>query len=1160
MKRKILRQILIMSRHAIFGIFLQCILFSMVLAGPGNAQHKSIDDIYVNLNLSEVPLKKLASILEEKTELEFFFDRSIVDENRRIDLTVENLTLRQVLEKISKETQLRFKRINDSVYISNHQRSNNKKVGVTEIINLQYRVSGKVTSINGSEPLPGVSILIKGTSTGTTTDMDGNYSLETDQRDILQYSFIGYQTQEIEVGNQTIINVSLVEDLEQLEEVVVIGYGTTKKSDFTGSVASVSSEEVKAVPVQSLDQALQGRAAGVQVTNASAEPGGGVTIRIRGGNSLTGSNEPLYVIDGFPIISDNSLANQGSTGRSLDQPSNAMASINPSDIESIEILKDASATAIYGARGANGVVIVTTKRGKSGKATVQLDSYYGVQSAANVVEMLNAEEYLTMANEALTNSPRSNEVPITDDQIAAFLATGQDVDWQDEIFREAAIQNHQVTVSGGTDKTKYAFSANYFGQEGIVIGSDFERMSLRSNLDQKLGNRVELTSSIFVSRTVNNRVPIGNSDGAAIGMTEAAWRHIPLNRVRDADGFFTVNARNDLANLEDELFGGKIWANRLTAGGNPVAMGERLIDETTTNRILGSVGLKINIIEGLDFNTTLSTDVSDLSRQIFWPNDLQYTIGDGGEARVNSTDYIAWANENFLTYSKSISDDHQLDLLAGFSQQGQITEFTGLLTQGFNTNALGENGLGVGSVVSNPQSNKQQWQLNSWYGRANYTLFDKYLFTVTARADGSSKFGDGNKWGFFPSAAFAWRVSDEPFFEPLKSVVSNFKLRTSYGLTGNQEIGVQQSRALLGTNSYSFGGTNVVGVAEFRKANPDLKWETTTQYDVGADIEFMEGRFGLTVDYYYKETTDLLVNVPIALSNGNVRSVLQNTGSVVNKGMEFSAYARILTGDFKWSVNGNLSFNRNEVIDPGPGGAFNSGRISAGRRIDGTRVEAGAPIGSFWGWVMDGIWQTGNDIANSPQPGAQPGDMRIRDVDGDGDIDGDDRTIIGNPHPDFIYGLTSNFEYKGFELSVFLQGVQGGDVLNGNLILFGSNNWLTNQWKSTYDSRWTPENPSNTTPRANRFSNNFASNTRTIEDGSFLRVKNVRLAYNLNVNTNWLTKARVYVSANNLFTFTNYSGYDPEVNILGQNPLVRNVDLYGYPVARNFIAGVNLTF
>ncbi|MEO1011769.1 MAG: TonB-dependent receptor [Bacteroidota bacterium] len=1120
----------------------------------------------LSLDLENVRIGQIFQEIEQISEFRFLFETGQVDLDRKTTLKVSKKRIADVLNLLFDNTAIAYKIRGRQVILTK------KGLGVLlpkgDVLKTvsddeplpQQQISGMVSDAEGV-PLPGANIVEKGTTNGTQTDFEGNFSITiSDTNAVLVVSYIGFSTQEVSLNGQTEIDIALQEDSGSLDEVVVIGYGSVKKSDLTGSVASVTAKEVKTLPVQSLDAALQGRAPGLQVTNASSEPGGGVSIRIRGGNSLTGSNEPLYVIDGFPIISDNSLANQGGTGRNFDQPSNALSSINPGDIESIEILKDASATAIYGSRGANGVIIVTTKRGKTGKPVVQVDSYAGIQSAANVVEFLNAEEYLAMANEGLANSPRSNEVPITNDQINQFLATGLDNDWQDEIFRDAVIQNHQVTVSGGNETTKYAFSGNFFGQEGIVLGSDFERVSLRSNLDKKLGGRVDLTSSIFVSRTTNDRVPIGNSDGAAIGITESAWRQIPLTRIRDENGFFTINARDDLAALEDELFGGKIWANRLTSGGNPVALGERLVDETTTNRILASLGLKVNLAKGLDFNTTFSADLSDLKRQIFWPNDLQYRIGVGGEARVNSTNYIAWANENYLNYSFNIGDNHRFDVLAGFSQQGQTTEFTGILTQNFNTNALGENGLGVGSVVSNPQSNKQKWLLNSWYGRVNYSLFDRYLFTLTARADGSSKFGDDNKWGFFPSAALAWRISEESFFEPLTDFISNFKLRTSYGLTGNQEIGVQQSRALLGTNSYSLGGINIVGVAEFQKSNPDLQWETTAQFDVGADLEFMKGRFGLTVDYYRKETKDLLVNVPIALSNGNVRSVLQNTGSVENKGMEFSAYARILTGDFKWSVNGNLSFNRNEVIDPGPGGAFNSARISAGRRIDGTRVEAGAPIGSFWGWDMEGIWQIGDDIANSPQPDAQPGDIRIRDVDGDGDIDSDDRTIIGDPQPDFIYGFTSNFEYKGFEFSFFLQGVQGGDVLNGNLILFGSNNWLTNQWKSTYDSRWTPENPSNTTPRANRFSNTFASNSRIIEDGSFLRVKNVTLAYNVNLNSNWLTKARVYVSANNLFTFTDYSGYDPEVNIFGQNPLVRNVDLYGYPVARTIITGVNLTF
>ena len=1164
-------------------VFFKILFCTVLLVGPDDGFSQ---DLASTLEISSINKKKqsakspLGDALKNigiKHKVRFSFDRELVEDKFVEEAKIPESDLPEILESVLKPFELIYEKIDEEHYVIMPGHEKNRKIkklkrktlkhdkpwsslkeGAFQSAPLSNRpktagviktITGQVRDENG-QALPGTSVLEKGTTNGTITDAEGRYSLTVlDENAVLVFSFVGYITEEVPLGGRSVVDMGMVLDISSLQEVVVIGYGTVKKSDLTGSVASVSAEEIKALPIQSLDQALQGRAAGVQVTNTSPEPGGGVSIRIRGGNSLTGSNEPLYVIDGFPLVSDNRLANQGGTSRGADQPSNALAAINPNDIESIEILKDASATAIYGARGANGVVIITTKRGKEGKARIEFESYYGIQEVSNKIGLLNAAEYIAMAREGHINSGFSD--PMTDAQADSLLSVGVDVDWQDEILRQSPIQNYQLSISGGSTTTKYAVTGNYFSQEGIVKGSGLERGSFRINLDQSVGDKLKLNSSLFASRSVNDRVPIGGIGGNQSGIIQNAWSMLPVLPVKDEAGNF-----NDLRDFNDFGF----WT--VTGRGSPVAVAERLVDRTTTNRIMGTFAAEYVLAEGLSFKTNLGGDLSDLTREIFWPNDLFFRVGVGGEARVNTTDYLSWINENYFSYSKDFNRDHGINFVAGFSQQSQTTTFKGILTRGFNTNVLEENGLAVGEDPQRPGSGKQKWQLNSWFGRINYNLKQKYLFTFTARGDGSSKFGEDNKWGFFPSGAVAWRVSEEGFLSG-NELVSDLKLRASYGLTGNQEIGVQRSLALLGTTSYSFGDVNVVGVRESRKPNPDLKWETTTQFDIGVDVELWGGRINFTADYYRKETKDLLVNVPIALTNGNVTSILQNTGSVENNGMEFFLNSRILTGEVSWTLGGNLSFNRNKVLDPGPNGEFNSGRISASRRIDGTLVTAGEPIGSFFGWVFDGIWQEGEDIAGSAQPNAVPGDEKIRDINNDGAVDGNDRTIIGSPHPDFIYGVTSNLSYKGFELSVFLQGVQGGDILNGNLVLYGSNNWLVNQWKDTYDKRWTPDNPSNEAPRARRFTNSLANNSRLIEDGSFLRVKNITLAYNLPVSNwdlQWLSSLRVYFSANNVFTFTDYTGYDPEVNSYGQNPLIRNVDLYSYPVARSFLFGLNVSF
>ncbi len=980
-------------------------------------------------------------------------------------------------------------------------------------------VTGTVTDDRG-EALPGVSVTVKGTSRGTTTDNTGRFQVAVPgSESVLIFSYIGYVRQEVAVGNRQSLTVSLAPDQQNLNEVVVVGYGTQRKSDITGSLASVTAKEIRAVPVTGVGQALQGRAAGVFVTQGSNAPGGGVTVRVRGGNSINAGNEPLYVIDGFPVYNENG------------------PNLNPNDIESMEILKDASATAIYGSRGANGVVLITTKRGKAGQNRVEFETYQGIQQVRRQIPMLNATEYAQLVNEAQVNAGRA---PVfTDAQLAGF---GEGTNWQNEIFRSAPMRNYQLTASGGSDKTRYAISGNYFLQEGVIINSKFDRGSLRFNFDHKLNDRISIGTNLNIVRTRTFAVPTDADGGNSASVVYGALNFSPTQPVYNPDGSLVVFNTP-----------GRIQI------GSPVAQALGTSNLTVGTRLIGNTFVDYRILPGLTFRTSFGADIN-YGKNSFYISRLTASGAQlGGQGAIRNDQSTNWLNENTLTYTKTFNTVHNLTLLGGYTMQNNRFETVRTAAQGFANDILTYNNLGGASTALVPTSSASLWQLNSYIGRVNYDYNGKYLMTATVRADGSSRFGAGNKWAVFPSGSVAWRISEEDFLKNNKTF-SDLKLRLSYGLSGNQEIGQYQSLAALGTQNANFGNTVSIGVGPTRVANPDLRWETTAQANIGVDLGLWSNRVTLTADVYEKKTTDLLLSVPLPFVSGYA-SALQNLGSIRNRGVELGINSTNTTGAFRWTTSFNIAANRNQVLDLGTQQEFPSGEASGHLQLPNSGlVRVGEQIGLFYGLKSNGIFQNQTEVDASAQKTAKPGDIRYIDQDGNGAINQSDRVILGYAQPKFFGGLTNTFTYRGFELMVFMQGTYGNSIFNINRFEQESLTGVSNQSRVVLD-RWTPTNPSNTVPRANAVGNAYVISDRQIEDGSYLRVKNINFSYTLPQTLTRkakLNNVKVYVSAQNLLTFTNYTGFDPEVNRFGQNTLSQGTDYGSYPGSRIFLGGLVL--
>ena len=1006
-------------------------------------------------------------------------------------------------------------------------------------------VSGKVSDENG-EGLPGVNVLVKGTSLGTVTNIEGIYRLQVEnENSILVFSSIGYATQEVTVGNQRTVNINMLPDVKALEEVVVIGYGTQRREDLTGAIGSVSSEDLKKVPITTPDQAMQGRVAGVQVRTTSHEPGGGISVQIRGTSSLSASSQPLYVIDGFPISNDYSsvASEKGST------TPNQLNSIDPSTIESVEILKDASATAIYGSRATNGVVLITTKRGRRGPAQVDYSTNVSFQKVAKKFDLLNATEYAQLVNEAND----LNDVPHTfsDEQIAAL---GEGTDWQDVMFRTAITQRHMLSVAGGNENLRYMVSGNYTDQEGVIIESGLRRYATTINLDANVSEKLTLGSSMTFSHTNNQRTLEGTKSYS--------------NEPSIVSSIF--NARPHIPAYDEE--GNIIKNNNGFPGGNgedtPLWMAKAYERDAKTIRMIGNIFANYEIIEGLNFKVRVGLDYNDFANNTYYPIGSSVAGSTGGQATRTTQQLVNFLNENTLEYKRNFGQKHQFTALVGYTSQTEKNETATARAYGFPSDFYGYRNLGIASSPQPSTSYESKWVLLSYLGRLNYIFNDKYLFTATARYDGSSKFGVNNKYGFFPSASVAWRLSEEEFIRNM-GLFSQLKLRVGYGSTGNERIGLYRSISTIAaynnfSNGYGFYGQQTPVAWPDNIANPNLSWEKAEDINVGLDMGFFDNRLSLTLDVYQKKTTDLLLNTPLPEESGYA-SVLQNVGSMQNKGFEVTLNTVNTTGALGWTTNFNFSMNRNKVLDLGGADFYFTGWAGGGNNgHNGTnlvRIAPGQPVGAFWGSIYEGIYKSQAEIDEAGhQPNNRPGSERFKDLNGDGVWTEEDDTYIGNPNPDYIFGFNNDFTWKQFSLNIFMYGEVGQEIATfalGNRLIGG-----TNLLRSDRENRWTPENPNGTATAANQNVTSVLS-TRNVVDGSFMRIKNISLSYNLpvgNMNINWLRSLQVSAAVDNAFVFTNYQGYDPEVNSFGASNEVKGVDRFSYPSVRGVRFGLNIGF
>jgi TonB-dependent starch-binding outer membrane protein SusC len=1016
-------------------------------------------------------------------------------------------------------------------------------------------IKGNVVSENG-EPMPGVSIRLKGTPNGTSSDLNGHYALSASEKydnAVLLFSMIGYKTTEIALRGRSAVNVTLSPEIKSLGEVVVVGYGTQQRKDLTGSVTSISMEDLKNIPITGIDQAMQGKVSGVIVNNNSGQPGASVSVRIRGITSVTSSNEPLYVIDGIPFSGDGGATRSqnfdefGGGGGQTHQ--SVLASLNPNDIATIDILKDASATAIYGARASNGVVIITTKRGKMNESKVSYDSYFGFQEVCKKLDVLNLQEYAEYQNQV---RKENNLSPIPEFANTQILGNG--TNWQDEIFRKGAIQSHQLSFSGGKDKTQFYISGGYFKQDGIVVGSNFDRYSVRVNLDNQVKKWLKIGNSFSLSRT-NQRTILTDTDD---GVISGAILQAPSVPVHLPDGAW--------GGAEDQLAFFAI---------NPVALAIQKDVTRTQTRFNGNFWADLTLFDGLSFRGEIGGDMSFTKNSAFNPT-YKWGVTENTQSKyIRREEQLSyWNAKAFLNYNKVFANLHRLSVMVGHEAQYSFYEALNSVAIGLTSNEIQSLNLGD-PKLSSTQDKKYPWAMESFLSRVNYNYDDRFNLTLTYRLDGSSNFGPNKRWGQFPSVAAAWTISKEAF---MKDVVafSNLKIRAGYGAVGNQQLPSYSYGALLKSVGTSFGNGYYVD----KIPNPNLQWEAAQQTNIGLDLGLFKNRFNLSLDVYKKVSNNFLLQASLPTFTGagqnwdDVKAPFINAGEMQNTGIDITLNTNNVNSQcFKWNTNLVFSHYKNQI------NALVSQNDAYYERLQWydniTKTAVGSSVGMFYGYNTKGIFQNVEQIKNSPsqskdgkineRSGTFPGDIIFADNNGDGQVDGYDRVYIGSPHPDFTFGVTNTFNYKNFDLSVFIQGSQGAKVFN--FIRFrteGMNELFPNQLKTITD-RWTPENPSGKLPRfiLGDPNDNRRASDRFIEDGSYVRIQNISFGYTLPtglLDKAFIKKLKVYGSLQNLYTFTKYSGYDPEIGSFNQNSKLSNVDNGHYPMPRTFTLGVNVEF
>lgn len=1050
-------------------------------------------------------------------------------------------------------------------------------------LHVQQKLTGTILDGSDKQPLVGATIQVPGSSHGAVADLDGHFTFELPAgKTMVQVSMVGYKTQVINVKGKQTLQVLLQPDAGMLEETVVIGYGTMKKRDLSGAMTQIKSEDIMKGGSVDAAHALQGKVAGVQISQNDGSPGAGVSVTVRGANSFSTSSQPLYIVDGVPFGTDPNGTPSSGANTGNNQSTSPLSMINPNDIEKIEVLKDASATAIYGSRGANGVIIITTKRGQKGNGhpKVELDAKWGLSKIAKRVKVLDPYTYALYQNESYYNSlnydgSASVNLPypgkwtytyingVADYSTGKYEAAPEDyltpgtrtdeygnnyvvegADWQDEIYQTGWQQDYNVSVSDGSDKGWYNFSGNYTKQDGIIKNTGYERYGISINIGRHITNWLEMgTSSIFSNAVTDFQ----RTNSENTGIIRSALIFPPT--------YGPGAATEQLDNL-----------NWLAA--NPKAYVDGAKDQLKQISWFSSSYLEAKLTPWLKFRQNLGLGYNDGHRGTYYDRHTQegkspYN-GKGGKA---TSIWKSLTSESILTFDKTWGI-HQLNAVAGMTFEKGTGETTAMTVTNFPTDYTKDNDMSLAIGTPNIESSTTKQTLESFLGRINYTLMDKYLFTASMRTDGSSSFAKNHKWATFFSGAFAWRASEEKFIQDL-NIFSNLKFRLSFGQTGNQAIGAYRTLTVLQAAKYPYSGSLESGLStiDWRgPTNPDLKWETTDQFNAGIDMGFLDNRLQFTVDYYHKKTRDLLQTVTIPASSG-YKQMMVNSGNVTNEGLEFTLNYNILQKTpVKWNVSANLSFNKNSIggLD---GDQFATSLWSAADQAFLQRN--GCPIGTLYGYVEDGFYdniaevKASKEYANYSDIEAKKlvGEVKYRDLNGDGKITSEDRTIIGDTNPDFIYGLTNNLSWKNLSLSFLLQGSQGNDILNYNLTDIKMAN-IGNVTVDAYNSRWTPETAATAKwPKASSsYTRKWLMSDRYVEDGSYLKMKYITLSYSLNKPFKWIERMNFSLTANNLFTITNYSWFDPDVNAGGNNAACPGVDSYSYPSARSFVLGINFVF
>ena len=1126
--------------------------FSIQVSAAAQAQ-------LVTLNKKNLAVEQVFKLIKQQTGyVSLYDDKNLA--SKIVSIDVKNSTVDEAVRECLKDMPFTFKIVNKNILIKHTP--DEKELQPASKSQQDKVIKGKVVD-NKNNPLPGVSVRVKGSTIATVTNADGGYTISTPSGATLIFTMIGFSVQEIPVGNSQNLNVTLLEESSALNEVVVIGYGTQKKANITTAVSSVSAENIKERPALNFGEAIAGQMAGVQVQQTGGAPGGeGLSIRVRGVGSITQSSDPLYVVDGYPM--------EGSAFRLL----------NTADIESVQVLKDASSTAIYGSRGANGVVIVTTKKGKVGPPTINVSTFAGFQQIGSKIEMMNRDQYVdwfvdgrnqawldakvidtdpdqTPHSASDPNSRRnlysgaSTQYNIPDGtggykynfRDLASVATMPDNDWQDLLFRTALTTQNEVSVSGGTENTQYTFSGSYAKQEGIVLGTNYDRFNFRSNINSKVSKRITLGANLM-AYTSNAR----EQESGKYSPVMFALQLPSIFPLRNEDGTYGSMVRNP------EILAGDVT--------NPIGVAEQVLNTRKRYGWLGTVSGELEILQNLKYKVNINGGIQDNQQKIFEASYIDFDASKGPRpargVNQRGTDYD-WVIENTLNYAQTFGEKHVLSGLIGYTTQKHSFNNMFGEARGFANDEIKTLNAGTMYALT---SNDSEYSMISYLGRVNYAYNDKYLLTATFRGDGSSRFGMNRRWGTFPSVSAGWRVSQEKFMQRFKQI-SDLKIRAGYGIVGNNRIGDYSAIGLLNSGFYPTGNTLQNTANPNTMENMDLGWEKTRQYNLGFELGIVNDRIRIEGDFYDSQSIDLLLNVPLPVITG-YSTQIQNIGKVQNRGMEFLVTTRNLIGDFKWSTNFNISFNKNKVLAVGPDNRPIYG--SAPNANNAFITTIGSPIASFYGYRYEGVFMSQEELDRYPHLSADKvGDGRYADLNGDGVLDQNDKTILGDNNPDFLAGMTNNFSYKNFSLGVQFTASYGAKLFSFYKRMVGIYHGDRNGMIEQVDRWRSPEQPGDGVHfRATRTPSGWQRDPSSawIQDASYLRLRNVNLAYDFNksfAEKLRLRALRVYVTGTNLFTITKYTGYDPETSSEGTG-LTKGGDYLGYPTARTFIFGANFTF